>query len=474
MNVKKSAKRILAVMAASVLCAIGFGKSTVYADGGVNAVREGTAAIVFAVKNASFYYTYDGVNFEQGESLGNQEISSGSGFFIGASGEDPKYLVTNQHVIDAYMDAGEGEAVMIPYDVQVDEQGNVYVRCIAGSECELRVYFAKNDFEYATVVSEGDSNKVDLAVLELVDGPTAKRHALQLMAPTEDMAGETVYAVGYPGNAENELSSASKYGVNDSTITKGVISRFVKDVKKGVDRISIDADIKHGNSGGPLVTEDGYVIGINNASVINTLYESAEENNYAINVTELTHFLDQNSIPYEMAGAGAVEAGSNAVLQQSASSVPAVLIVAAVAAAVIIFVVIIILVRKKKSAKTAGHGAGSTAGGYAPAAASTHGAVITGMKGMLANKSYPVGGSIVMGRNSQKCNVCFPVDAQGISGVHCQIRQAGGGYEIVDLGSSNGTYLGSGQKLTPNVPVPIPDGMYFYLGSAEQLFQIKY
>ena len=471
MNVKKSAKRILAA-AAAILCAACMGKATAYADGGVNAVREGTAAIVFAVKNASFYYTYDGVNFEKSESLGNQEISSGSGFFIGASGENPKYLVTNQHVIDAYMDAGEGDAVMIPYDVQVDEQGNVYVRCIAGTECELRVYFAKNDYEYATVVSEGDSDKVDLAVLELVDGPTAKRHALQLMAPTEDMAGDTVYAVGYPGNAENELSSASKYGVNDSTITKGIISRFVKDVKKGVDRIAIDVDIKHGNSGGPLVTEDGYVIGINNASVINTLYESAEENNYAINVTELTHFLDQNSLPYEMAGEGeAVAAGSDAVMSRSASSVPIVLIAVIAAVVVVILVIVIVLARKKKPVKQAGHGAG---GSYTPAASQARGAVITGMKGMLANQSFPVGGSLVLGRNAQKCNVCFPMDAQGISGVHCQIRQAGGGYEIVDLGSSNGTYLGSGQKLTPNVPAALPDGMFFYLGSAEQLFQIKY
>ncbi len=465
MKGKKSAMRIWAALTA-VLCAFSLLGSTVYADGGVNGAREGTAAIVFAVKNASFYYTYDGVEFQKGESLGSQEISGGSGFFIGATGEDPKYLVTNQHVIDAYMDAGEGEAVMIPYDVQMDGEGNVYIRCIAGTECELRVYFAKNDYEYATVVAEGDSNKVDLAVLELVDGPTSKRQALQLLAPSEDMAGDTVYAVGYPGNAENELSSASKYGVSDSTITKGVISRFVKDVKKGVDRISIDVDIKHGNSGGPLVTEEGFVIGINNASVINTLYESAEENHYAINVTELTHFLDQNSLPYEMAGEGGAQGGAAGETAGGGLQLVYVLIAVLVAAAAVV-AVILLLGKKKKAAKGASQP-------YAPAASQARSAVVTGMKGMLANKSYPVGGSIVMGRNPQKCNVCFPVDAQGISGVHCQIRQTAGGCEIVDLGSSNGTYLGNGQKLTPNVPVALPDGMYFYLGSAEQLFQIKY
>ncbi|MDE7360458.1 MAG: FHA domain-containing protein, partial [Oscillospiraceae bacterium] len=112
---------------------------------------------------------------------------------------------------------------------------------------------------------------------------------------------------------------------------------------------------------------------------------------------------------------------------------------------------------------------------YSPAPAmSANGAVITGMKGIMANRTFNVNGSVVIGRNAQKCNVAYPVDAKGVSGVHCQIRQANGGYEIIDCGSSNGTYLGNGQKLIPNVPVFIPNGSYFYLGSAEQLFQIKY
>ena len=144
------------------------------------------------------------------------------------------------------------------------------------------------------------------------------------------------------------------------------------------------------------------------------------------------------------------------------------LIVIIIAAVVVIAVVVVIVVLSKKK---------SSAAPYQPTQTTptpANGAVITGMKGMLANRSFNINGSIVLGRNPQKCNVCFPVDAKGISGVHCQIRQTGSGYEIMDCGSSNGTFLGNGQKLTPNVPVPIPDGTYFYLGSAEQLFQIKY
>ena len=101
-------------------------------------------------------------------------------------------------------------------------------------------------------------------------------------------------------------------------------------------------------------------------------------------------------------------------------------------------------------------------------------AVITGAKGIMANRTYSINGNLLIGRNAQKCNVAYPVDTQGISAVHCQIREVNGGFEIIDRGSSNGTFLGSGQRLVPNVPTFLPDGTFFYLGSAEQLFQIKY
>lgn len=101
-------------------------------------------------------------------------------------------------------------------------------------------------------------------------------------------------------------------------------------------------------------------------------------------------------------------------------------------------------------------------------------AVIKGTKGVMANRTYPINGNLLIGRNAQKCNVAYPVDTQGVSAVHCQIREVNGGFEIIDRGSSNGTFLGSGQRLVPNVPTFLPDGTFFYLGSAEQLFQIKY
>lgn len=45
----------------------------------------------------------------------------------------------------------------------------------------------------------------------------------------------------------------------------------------------------------------------------------------------------------------------------------------------------------------------------------------------------------------------------GLSRRHAMIRQAGSGYELVDLSSTNGTWL-NGEKLSPYAPYPMASG----------------
>jgi len=45
----------------------------------------------------------------------------------------------------------------------------------------------------------------------------------------------------------------------------------------------------------------------------------------------------------------------------------------------------------------------------------------------------------------------------GLSRRHAMIRQAGSGYEIIDLHSTNGTWLND-ERLTPYAPYPLPSG----------------
>jgi hypothetical protein len=45
----------------------------------------------------------------------------------------------------------------------------------------------------------------------------------------------------------------------------------------------------------------------------------------------------------------------------------------------------------------------------------------------------------------------------GLSRRHAKIRRAGNGYEVIDLSSSNGTWLND-ERLTPNKPYLLPNG----------------
>lgn len=51
----------------------------------------------------------------------------------------------------------------------------------------------------------------------------------------------------------------------------------------------------------------------------------------------------------------------------------------------------------------------------------------------------------------------------GISRRHAKIRRAGNGYEIIDLASTNGTWL-NGERLIPDKPYPLANGAQVQLG----------
>lgn len=393
-------------------------------------------------------------------------IECGSGFAIGTPGEPVEYIVTNAHVI-------------------TDENG-VY------NTADLTVWFSTMANDYMIPEVYAIDHDRDLAVLRLPE-TTDKRGAVTLnteIAPN----GETVYAIGYPDYGNN-LQDYRTMSTKDVTLTRGVISKQFRreQNQRGYEAYQHDAAISAGNSGGPLVNSDGQVIGVN-TWVTSGAY--AEGSNATI-AQELVTFLDSYDVPYTLASASdsgpaesapadndSAERDSNE--NEPAESLPAesepagteksdfpvVIVIIAAAVVVIAGVVVVIVLKSKK--KGASKTASDSYTGQRNSAPVSNGAVITGMKGMMANRTFSINGGVTIGRNSQKCNVSYPIDAKGISGVHCQIRQTNSGYEIIDCGSSNGTYLGNGQKLIPNVPVFIPDGAYFYLGSAEQLFQIKY
>lgn len=460
--------RILSLLTAAVMLA---GMCAVNVSAGsISGAKEGVVYIqaTFDFDARERPYIFD---FGKGYEFSGA-TSAGTGFAVGKEGEEVEYIITNAHVI-----LDETAACV--------KEGNPLTNAVSAVSLKANdviVYFsqAANEFMHAKIEYVDEAK--DLCILKLPQ-PTDKRKPLPLLKSGDIDEDDTYAALGFPGKATRyqEETDITK-DMSDIITTRGGIAGKKTDVE-GNDVYQIDIEIAPGNSGGPLVNSNGDVVGINTY-----MYGT---DNYALQIDELIPLLNANDVPYTLASEASASAdnGEDSTAEgeeaeaEPAAAEPAsdsgntmMIVIIAIAAVVVIGVVVVVIVVTKNKKPAAAPYNPAPAVNSAPPVQPMRsgGAVITGMKGIMANRSFNISGSIVLGRNSQKCNVCFPVDAKGISGVHCQIRQANGGYEIMDLGSSNGTYLGSGQKLTPNVPVYIPDGTYFYLGSAEQLFQIKY
>lgn len=145
-----------------------------------------------------------------------REMGVGSGFVVSADGT----IVTNNHVIDG--------------------ADSITVRLKDGKELPARLV--------------GADSKTDLAVLKVDAGQPLP--SLGWGDSEHARVGDWVVAVGNP------------FGLT-GTVTAGIISSRGRDTGASpyVDFIQIDAPLNSGNSGGPLLNDQGQVIGVNTAIV---------------------------------------------------------------------------------------------------------------------------------------------------------------------------------------------------------------
>ena len=268
------------------------------------------------------------------------------------------------------------------------------------------------------------------------------------------------YALGFPADSAYRQNFAT-FGLDDITMTRGIISKRLNPVNVTYEAFQMDVSIAGGNSGGPLVDENGNVIGINTLGATDPQTGVPLGMNYAIIVDELTKILDGEQLEYTMAGGG---------LSWTQPWFAYVFLPIGVLA---LIGGIILLVTSQKGVQGAPAPAGAAAGmgsGKAPARGGRgpveKRAVLRGVTGKYSGQSFDLlKGKVVIGRDPATCNIVFDKNTPGISGRHCQVVYDPNEdcFIITDLGSSYGTFLGNGKKLTANVAEKLSTGDTFYL-----------
>lgn len=157
---------------------------------------------------------------------------------------------------DGYLYTGSG------FIVENSPGGTVIVTNAHVVEDWTNVSVWRDTEELQSVRVMAADEQIDLALLhaaEPIDAP-----ALPVRA--EAQRGIAVYAIGYPGAAD-DFSVKSPRVREEATITDGVISalRQVQAVSYGPDvpLLQTNAALNPGNSGGPLLDETGAVVGVN-------------------------------------------------------------------------------------------------------------------------------------------------------------------------------------------------------------------
>ena len=374
------------------------------------------------VRIVTEYTVVDTSSVEYGKTF----YGTGSGFCIGKlEDKTVDYVVTAAHVAMRNLDSG---TMSVPTTVTKKTDGSIgYVEVRVDSMVVLLDDI--DHYERAQFVS--CLPEADVALLRLNSAIPSRRPAV-LSDRTDFELNEELTTMGFPSASEDNLSVEATRdmisGTNNVSVNKGtftVLDRHAN-THQG-DQITTNALMSPGVSGGPLLDNKGYVVGV--------CIAGSRENqnvNYAVTTGEVLKLLRTiTDTRYEVGP-----------LKEPGLSTTMIIIIAAAAAVIIALVVMIIVsANGKKNNRTL----------VFPS---------LGGKTVQLKKGSPV----VIGRDPARCQVVYPKATNGVSGVHCTITFDGTQVLVADNGSSYGTFVG-GQKVEPGKPVVMHRGQEVAFGS---------
>ena len=206
-------------------------------------------------------------------------------------------------------------------------------------------------------------------------------------------------------------------------------------------------------------------MGINTFGVTITHYNQAGEVtseasvDYALNVEELIPLLDKNGVPYQL--------GKN--------SFPLLAVILGVVVVAVIVAAAVLVGRSRRTQPAAARAKARPAPQPAPQPQANP--ILRSLSAQHGGATVSVAGQqgVLVGRDGSVCGIVFKEGTPGVSARHCSVVWDGrtGEFLLTDLKSTYGTFLATGQKLTPGVACRLKAGDTFYLGEQSNALRVE-
>lgn len=220
-------------------------------------------------------------------------INKNDTIYFLSSGKDPRNIfpkvVTRlknlgfdvKEIIDESINSAQGTGFI------VSNKGHILTSAHLFKDEKTASLWVKGKRYDASIINKDAKN--DLALLK-INAPKDSFEPLSISKTTTYKMGQDIYTIGFP---------LSDILGNSPRLNKGLISSTVG-LKDDPNQIQITAEIQPGNSGGPLINNEGNIIGIIQSTLnpINVLARTGnnlpQNVNFASKVNMITEFLEKN------------------------------------------------------------------------------------------------------------------------------------------------------------------------------------
>jgi S1-C subfamily serine protease len=206
------------------------------------------------------------------------ELATGSGFVIAPSG----LILTNHHVVDE----GPSARMFAGREAEVTTENRRIEVALGGPRGVLEAHVVASDPE------------LDLAVLQVTAA------GLPYLAFGDSDAvppGAPVRVLGFPFGRQVEVGRQPGSNVTPGvTVTSGSVSAARADDAGATRYLQTDASVNPGSSGGPMIDEDGYVVGVVRMKLARDA--SSEGAGFGVPINLVKAFLETHGILGQLPG----------------------------------------------------------------------------------------------------------------------------------------------------------------------------